>query len=142
MMVAERPACKVFNGRYTLESTLTGAHRTFRIWTQPQDAEFAGGKRIVGLLTGPENSNPDDYTGFAFIDDFGIHVWKSKQGDDKLFNTYGRQLWSLVLDAGFSPWAASYHLLIEGRCLRCNRALTTPDSIRLGIGPICAGKGF
>ncbi len=142
-MVAERPACKVFNGRYTIESTETGTHRTFRIWTQPQDAEFAGGKRIVGLLTGPENSNPNDYTGFAFIDDFGIHVWKSKRGTEALFDIYAVQLWSLALDAGFSPCVdQGYRLFIEGRCLRCNRALTTPDSIRLGIGPICAGKGF
>lgn len=70
-MTMEKPACKVPNGRCTIESTRTGEHRTFRIWTQAADAEFAPGKRVVALLTGSQNDDPDDYTGFAFIDEQG-----------------------------------------------------------------------
>ncbi len=33
-----------------------------------------------------------------------------------------------------------YRLLLEGRCCVCNRKLTTPESIRLGIGPKCGGR--
>lgn len=33
--------------------------------------------------------------------------------------------------------AAIYH---HGHCGRCGRVLTVPDSIKSGIGPVCAGK--
>jgi hypothetical protein len=33
-----------------------------------------------------------------------------------------------------------YRLLVEGTCVRCNRRLTTPESIESGIGPVCAGR--
>jgi len=42
---------------------------------------------------------------------------------------------------GSSYWLADgYTLLLEGRCVRCNRKLTHPESIRLGIGPECRSK--
>lgn len=142
-MTLEKVAAKVFNGRYTIESRKTGEHRTFWIETQAEDAEFAPGKRVVSLFTGSENDNPDHYTGFAFIDEQGIHVWSSKRGPGKKFEVMAEMLWSLALDAGFSPWAEKgYVIHIEGRCLRCNRTLTTPESIRRGIGPICAEGGL
>lgn len=138
--VMEKVAAKVFNGRYTIESTKTGEHRTFWIRTQAADAKFAPGKRIVSLLSGSENDDPDSYTGFAFIDEQGIHVWTSKRGSGKLFEQYAETLWPLALDGAFSPWVErGYRLHLEGRCLRCNRVLTTPESVRMGIGPICAG---
>jgi hypothetical protein len=128
---------KIFNGFYTIHSRATGEHRTFRLHTQADDAEFAAGKRILGLLTGSDNEN--DYTGFAFVDDQGVRVWSKKRGDG-LWEQYAEMLWSLALDAGFSPWAKNYSLMLDGRCGRCNRRLTTPESIRTGIGPICAGR--
>ena len=133
-------SCKVFNGTYTIRSSATGEHRTFRVATQSEKAEFAPGKRTVGLLTGPDNEN--DYTGFAFIDEEGIYVWTKKRGEG-LWEAYAQMLWSLVLDASLSPWAAKgYRLMLEGRCLRCNRLLTEPKSLTTGIGPICEQKGM
>tara|TARA_R110000822_G_scaffold120633_3_gene254143 strand:- start:6451 stop:6984 length:534 start_codon:yes stop_codon:yes gene_type:complete len=38
-------------------------------------------------------------------------------------------------------WAGEgYTLLREGRCVVCNRRLTDPTSIELGIGPKCGGR--
>lgn len=137
-MTVER-AAKVFNGHYTIKSSKTGDHRTFKIHTQSEKAEFAPGKRIVSLLTGSENDSDESYTGFAFIDDLGIHIWAKKQGEG-LWEKYAEMLWSLALDSALSPWAAKgFTVMGEGRCLRCNRLLTTPESVRNGIGPICAG---
>jgi len=131
---------KLFNGRYTIESTRTGEHRTF--WVQTEIYE-EGTCRTVSLLTGTENDNPAHYTLFGFVSDAGIEVNASKRGGDKLFEQYADMLWTLALDAGFSPWAEKGYLIhIEGRCLRCNRALTTPESIRRGIGPVCAEGGL
>ncbi len=131
--------CKIFNGIYTIQSTRTGDHRTFRISTQVATAEFAPGLRVVGLLTGPDNQN--DYTGFGFVDEEGIHVWSNKRGSDTLWEKYAEMLWSLALDAVLSPWVQNgYRLMMEGRCLKCNRVLTEPTSVTTGIGPVCAER--
>jgi hypothetical protein len=137
-MTVER-AAKVFNGHYTIKSSKTGDHRTFKIHTQCDKAEFAPGQRIVSLLTGSENDADSSYTGFAFIDDQGIHVWAKKRGEG-LWEVYADMLWTLSLDGANSRWAQKgFTIMGEGRCLRCNRLLTTPDSIASGIGPVCAG---
>jgi len=128
---------KIFNGFYTLKSRVTGEHRTFRIHTQPKDAEFASGQRILGLLTGSDNDH--DYTGFAFVADEGIRVWTSKAKQGEIWGKYAEMLWSLSLDAGLSPWAKNYEFMLDGRCLVCNRHLTNPESVKTGIGPVCAG---
>jgi len=137
-MTVERVA-KVFNGIYTIQSAKTGEHRTFKIHTQDEKSEFAPGKRIVGLLTGPENSADESYTGFAFIDDLGIHVWSKKRGQGQ-WETYAGMLWSLSIDGAFSSWAEKgFTIMGSGTCMRCNRLLSTPESVASGIGPICAG---
>lgn len=134
-------AAKVFNGIYTVKSSKTGDHRTFKIHTQAKDAKFAPGKRIVSLLTGPENTADDSYTGFAFIDDGGVQVWRSKAEGNPIWKTYADMLWSLALDGGLSPWAdKGFTIMASGTCLRCNRTLSTPESISSGLGPICAGR--
>ncbi len=145
----DRPVVKLFGGRYTIESKQTGEHRTVWVRTQPSEAEFAPGKRIVSLLTGSQNDDPDCYTGFAFVDDDGIHVWASKAkpgarsgSDGHRWIQFADLLWTLALDGAFSPWAEKgYRVLMEGACCRCNRPLTTPDSIKAGIGPICRELG-
>lgn len=130
-------AAIIFNGYYTIQSRTTGEHRTFLIRTQASDAEFAPGLRLLALLTGPNNE--EDYKAFAFVEDDGIHVWNSMRGEG-LWEKYAEMIWSLALDAGFSPWAKNYSIMEEGRCLRCNRLLTTPESVSSGIGPVCAGR--
>ena len=137
-MTVER-AAKVFNGIYTIKSAETGDHRTFKISTQGEKAEFAPGKRVVSLFTGTDNTADDHYTGFAFIDDHGIAVWAKKQGE-RLWTTYADMLWTLALDGAFSRWAdKGFTIAGSGTCLRCNRLLTNPESLITGIGPVCAG---
>ena len=123
------------NGIYTIESP-TGQHRTFKINTV-QKGKLEG-KRIVSLLTGPDNNTC--YSGFGFVDDNGIAIWHKYRQDSK-YDKYSTCLWSLAIEASQSRF---YHLgmrlLHEGRCLRCNRRLTTPESIQRGIGPECFSK--
>jgi hypothetical protein len=136
-------ALRIFNGRYTIKNRKSGEHRTFEIKTQAEDAKFAAGKRVVALLTGPDNTA--DYTGFGFVEDDGIAIWKSKRGEagkKSPFEWYAEMLWSLALDSGSSPFAESYEFMQEGTCAVCNRPLTEPESIKTGIGPVCREKGM
>ena len=133
----------IFNGRYTIENTKTKEHRTFQIKTQKEGAKFAPGKRLVALLSGPDNEA--DYTGFAFIDDKGIMVWSKKRGSlagRSPYEWYANMLWSLATEGEKSSWyVKGYRLLSEATCLRCNRTLTEPESLRTGLGPVCGRRG-
>lgn len=122
------------NGRITVKNPATGDHRTFRIRTQADDSTFAPGERIVALLTGPDNGT--DYQQFGFVKpDGSVILWK-KFRNNPLWGTYVNMLrhpqW----------WTENRNLqyLYEGRCRRCNRALTDPTSIETGIGPVCGGR--
>jgi hypothetical protein len=68
---------RVPNGFYTLELP-DGSHRTFRIFTKRLDAKFAAGKRVIGILIGPENTS--DYESVAFLTEAGPQVWKRHRG--------------------------------------------------------------
>ena len=131
-----------FNGTYTIENTESGEHRTFRVRTQKDDARFAPGRRIIGLLTGPDNNH--SYTNFGFVNDDGIVVWMKKRGTDSwsAYQWYAFMLWDLAVNNGteLRKRGKAYTLLIEKHCRICNRKLTTPESIRSGIGPVCAGR--
>jgi len=45
--------------------------------------------------------------------------------------------WKFVAQNVMPPQMDVHH---EGRCGRCNRKLTVPESIENGLGPECAGK--
>lgn len=122
------------NGTITVTNTATGDHRTFAIRTQPNDARFAPGKRIVSLFVGRDNDNPFDYNGFGFVNDDGtIRVWRKKSGG--VFDTYAR-----MLAAPESFMARGVEYVFAGTCRVCNRTLTNPESIASGIGPVCAER--
>jgi len=130
----------LFNGTYTIENLETGEHRTFSVKTQKDDSSFAPGKRIVALLSGPNNEH--DYKPFAFVDDDGIRVFKSKRAAKwTKWQWFAFMLWDLATNEGKELASKGrYELLIEKKCRICNRKLTTPESIKSGIGPICAAK--
>ncbi len=129
---------KIFNGCHTIQNRTTGMHRTFSIRTQPKDAVFAPGARIISLLTGP-----DTWDAFGFVNDHEIRVWKRYVAADG----YPRTTWQVyalmlvsIVGLKLSKWTEKYEHLLEGTCVVCNRKLTNPESIKTGIGPVCAGR--
>lgn len=140
------------NGLWTVQSTKSGEHRTFRIRTLSKDSSFAPGERVVGLLVGPDNGA--NYKDFGFVTPEGIRVWRrfQKDGDAangtaycggrlSAFEFYARVLWGLLVENDESPWTRQgYSVDGSGTCVRCGRVLTEPESIRLGVGPYCRSK--
>ena len=132
------------NGTWTISSEY--GRRTFDIATQEADAEFAPGERIIGLLTGPDNVN--DFQSFGFVKNGNrVIVWKKFRGDGKTkseFEKYAMMVATLfALEAAGKPLVIGgrqYYINGEGTCLRCNRKLTTPESVARGMGPDCASK--
>ena len=113
-----------------------GDHRTFQIKTMKKDAKFAPGERVIQLLTGPNNE--DDYQGFGFVNKtmngIKVRLWSSKKSS-ALFNRFAQ-----LLEEPDKFQKEGYVFQFEARCCKCNRKLTTPESISLGIGPECIKK--
>jgi hypothetical protein len=127
------------NGEITLSNPARGTHRTLKLSTVRNEDSSLFGRRILYLLTGPNNESPGDWQGFAFVDETGRPVvWKRFRGQDGQ-----RSAWELYADmiADAAYWAGrGVEYLISGRCRRCNRLLTHPSSIISGLGPICDGR--
>ena len=139
MTHADQKISKMLNGIYTI--TGPKGHRTFEISTVENPASALYGKRIIGLLAGSDNES--DYRNFGFVTETGIAVWKKNRGNGQksAYEIFAQLLWALATGEGAERYP-NYSLLTEGRCIRCNRRLTEPQSIITGIGPVCAQRGL
>lgn len=148
-------APNVHNGTYTVASKVRG-HFTVKLWTA-QKGDLAG-RRMLSILTGPDNETA--FTGIAFWDDGKrlVTVWRRYRGPEssmpidgfhwqpKGWSAYEQKLaiWADLAVRGATPerhgfWhGEGYTMELEGRCCRCNRKLTHPESIEMGLGPECA----
>lgn len=119
------------NGFVTATNPATGDHRTFQVKTQPEDSSFAPGERVISLLVGGD----EETRGFGFVKDGRVILWR-KHRDSKAFRAYA----SMIEDPQHWEDKHDIEYLFEGKCVVCNRRLTHPESIRTGIGPVCAGR--
>lgn len=132
MTTATETTYRLSNGTFTLINRERGTHRTLRVRTQKADARFAPGKRVIALLTGPDNESC--YTPFGFVTEEGVFPWRKHQGTVR--EQLGAILWDLT-EQGGQRWGAKVELRESRRCVKCNRKLTEPESIEAGIGPVC-----
>lgn len=117
------------NGKFTVKSP-TGVHKVFEIKTQPNSSPFAPGKRVLHV------KNNREWIGIAFIDmdakdKSGVHIWKRLQDNNEVKGF----IKTLLNEEHYTKLGMEF--LKEIKCRKCNRDLTDPESIKLGIGPIC-----
>ena len=131
------------NATITVVSTGTNRRYTFKI-SSPKDAlPETPNTYFVGLLTGPDNRADYQYLGFLRPNRFGYceGLIAGKKGNllhpaFKGFDWVWRHLnadRSGLVDERLEIWH-------EGRCGRCGRKLTVPESIASGFGPVCQGE--
>lgn len=123
------------NARLTLVSKRTETRYTYRLRAAGNDPSLV----FVSVLTGPENEA--DYVYAGTIRDGGRYA-HGKAEKAKISRTAPSVVafawaWDHII-AGNVP--ATLEIWHEGRCGRCNRPLTVPESIASGIGPECGGK--
>lgn len=114
------------NGIITIRNPVTGNHRTVKIKTSSE-----WDKRWVMLLVDPDNTS--DYQSFARVIN-GVAVPFRKLDDDSFY----AKLCDILNDP--DKWADRLEFSFAARCIRCNKLLTEPNSIKLGIGPECRRK--
>jgi hypothetical protein len=123
------------NAILTLESEKTGKHLTFRIRKlEDRDVWF------TSLLTGPDNTSDFTYLGMVKLegDTISLVLTKKSSLTDTSEPVLAFRFLLSWLSAGKMP--PRMHVHHEGRCGRCRRRLTVPESIESGFGPECAGR--
>lgn len=120
------------NATFTVTSRKTGTRFTFRV-RQPKDNT----PHFVSLLNGPDNENSFCFLGTIFNGENFVHGKKSHVGPDAPSALAFKWVWAHRNDPTLTEKVEIHH---EGRCCRCGRKLTVPESIESGIGPECASR--
>jgi|SRR5215469_3571624 len=133
------------NARVTLVSKRTGTRFTYKI-RQPEAKPGGDTRRpphFVSLLTGPDNGADFQYLGCIFPGNVFRQTAKSRISGQAPSVRAFEWAWGVITAAARTPGGTlpeSLEVWHEGRCGRCGRALTDPESIASGLGPVCAGR--
>jgi hypothetical protein len=112
-------------------------HYTYRISKKEATERFPE-TYFIGLLTGPNNTNDYTYMGIVQLNGNVKLTRKSKYTKDSWpYRLVVRALACVLNDKQQSLLAAGFDMHHEGRCGRCGRALTVPESVLSGFGPEC-----
>lgn len=113
----------------TLQSERTGQHFTYQV----NKADGGGDVWFVSLKNGPEQ-----FSYLGVLDNRGVRATRKTKVDPTAPSFQAFVWWWTRTSAGRpAPGCIARH---EGRCGRCHRALTHPESLDLGIGPECASR--
>lgn len=136
------PDLTKYNGVLGVTSTRTGDHRVFRIHSvkfgQGDDAAL---RRVVQISCGYE-----EWQSFGFVTRDGfIQVWRRYQSATEF--TVGRvtktnpTMWerfaTMLEQIAKLERDGKVTLTFDAVCRRCSRPLTDPESVKLGLGPVC-----
>lgn len=128
-----------------------GVHYTFRIikW-HPKDRETGKLKKeivkfFVGVLVNPDNEH--DYADLGTLDPKTYQISQPNYTNrrhpyvsqtDVRFKVAQWMFDHIVREQEFTGKSEGYSIRHSGRCGRCGRKLTTPESIDTGLGPECS----
>lgn len=129
--IAARTFILAGNATFTIRSEKTGARFTYRV-----RASEDGAVHFVALLNGPDNEGDFQYIGYVRR---GVFFHGNKSRINREAPSVKAFAWAFSkIQAGVIPDTLGvWH---EGRCGRCGRKLTVPESIEAGIGPECATR--
>ena len=116
------------NATFTVVSKRTSARHTFRV----RCAREGNPRFYASVLTGSDNEKDYTFVGTCWADGRMKAAPSAPEKPAAALAWLLRNLGALALDQ-----AEVYH---EGRCGRCGRLLTVPESIRSGLGPKCAQR--
>jgi len=124
-----------------IKDFITGGNSTFTIFNDDTGVRYTykvkkateGDISFVSYLNGSDNTSDYNYMGIITKQDIYKNTKKSRVKTDSIVNRAFLWLWNCVKTNKDFP--KSFHFYHEGRC---GRKLTTPESIKLGFGPVCA----
>lgn len=123
---------------FTVRNTTTGNRFTFKVTLAEKRQESDPPTWFVAVLSGPDNTTSYRYLGL--IRDGAYRPNFAKTAADAPSQKAAYWLMSRVLTGIDLP--TGVEMRHSGRCGRCGRLLTDPESITRGLGPECASKAL
>ncbi len=122
---------------FTIRSERTSMHFTYQIVRKSEGELFW----FISVLTGRHEQRDFSYLGcfagtpYRYVPDRRLRI-----GRDAM----SRQAFEWLVRCIDNDWPIEGICTIwhEGRCGRCGHPLTTPESIRTGLGPVCKEKAL
>jgi len=114
---------------FTIKNEESGGRFTFKVKQPDRARDFW----FVSVLDGPDNYSNYKYIGSIFSTDFRRTTKSRVSSDSPCFKAF-KWFWKRVVVDQLPEKVSVYH---EGRCGRCGRRLTVPESIQSGFGPEC-----
>jgi len=124
------------NATFTVTSLVTGTRFTYKVALSESKKFY-----YVSVLTGPDNWSNYKYLGILNLEGqfYFARPEKAKISKDapsaKGFEWFWRNL------SSNTEKLSQVKVNHEGKCCRCGRKLTVPESVLSGIGPECAQMG-
>lgn len=132
------------NATITLVSKKTGARFTYKIKQAKNEDDSLREFWFVSLLRGPDNDSDSDYQYLGYFGKWRSYWYgqKSKISAEapsaKAFDWFAKSMFHWDDEKRVAALFEGLEIWHEGKCGRCNRKLTVPDSIASGFGPECA----
>lgn len=121
---------------FTIHNTDTDKRFTFKVCRLTDDEGKPANDNIwfVSVLTGSDNENSYSYMGIIRDGVFRLTKKSKMTSDATSVKAFG-WLWNTISADINLPERVDFHH--AGRCGRCGRKLTTPESVESGFGPKC-----
>lgn len=113
-----------------------GTHYTYKVTHKEATGQY-NESWFVSLLTGPDNTSNYTYLGMLNPFNGAVSLTRKSKFDDLTLPVRVIR-WALNIIWSSKELPTGYNIRHEGRCGRCGRVLTVPESIDTGIGPECA----
>jgi Family of unknown function (DUF6011) len=125
---------------FTISSLKTGKRFTYKV-EKPNNLSDKNddGFRFIKILNGPDNTSNYRYIGYISKRRY-VHGRNSKINESA--ESVVAFKWMLHWLNNDNIMQDKLEIRHEGRCGRCGRMLTVPESIDIGIGPECIKKRY
>ncbi len=122
---------KAGNATFTIANP-DGKRYTFKVKYSKKIKQY-----FAYILTGPSNTSDYTYLGMLFDD----HIVPTKKSKYSVLSLPIKVInYAIDIANGDKQLLPGYFLEHNSHCGRCGRELTTPESIKTGLGPVCRGK--
>ena len=124
------------NATFTLKSKASGERYTFKV----QQAKFNPTQFFVSYLVGSDNENDYAYIGMVVPWEQGNVQFKLTKKSKLLLDSKPIQAikWTVhLLQNPKGEMPAQLEFWHSGKCGKCGRTLTVPESLQTGFGPEC-----
>jgi len=126
------------NGTWTLKHSNHSprSHIIFRVKTSTTRTARSYGRRILSKKIGAR------FVGIGYVNEADVWLFPrvTHRADVDLLISLSAMTEAQLEELGYDDGEGHWTITAATLCRRCNRMLTTPESIRTGIGPVCANQ--